>query len=135
MLKLKGTLHMMISLMLISTNCQLIVPHVPIMGFVFSITITSLADYQGLLTTWYCAQLLPVSGKNVSWRKFWVGGAALCVCLNIQKGEHAPVVEADDGPHPGTRPVPGRRLDVLHPRVVEGEARLHQPVLRQTNKK
>ena len=52
MLKLKGTLHMMISLMLISTNCQLIVPHVPIMGFVFSITITSLADYQGLLTTW-----------------------------------------------------------------------------------
>ena len=40
MLKLKGTLHMTISLMLISTSCQLMVPQVPTMGFVFCITIT-----------------------------------------------------------------------------------------------
>ena len=39
---MKGTLHMMMSLMLISTNCQEIVPQVPTKGLVFCMTITSL---------------------------------------------------------------------------------------------
>ena len=42
MLKLKGTLHMMMSLMLISTNCQEMVPQEPTKGFVFCMTMTSL---------------------------------------------------------------------------------------------
>ena len=78
---------------------------------------------------------LPVSWKYVSRRKSCVGGAALSVGLNVQQGEHAPVVEADDGPDPGPRPVPGRGLDVLHPGLVQGESRLHQPVLLQSDGK
>ena len=40
-LKLKGTLHMMMSRMLISTSFQEMKPQVPTMGLVFCITITS----------------------------------------------------------------------------------------------
>ena len=130
---------MMMSLILISTNCQLMVPQVPIMGLVFSITITSLGEYQGLLIMVLAQSVrrgkLPVSWKYVSRRKCCVGGATLSVGLHIQQGEHAPVVEADDGPDPGPRPVPGRGLDVLHPRLVQGQSSLHQPVLLQSNSK
>ena len=60
------------SLMLISTNCQLMVPQVPIMGLVFSITITSLGKCEGLfdsliLLSATCIREIRFSEETLSW--------------------------------------------------------------------
>ena len=58
---------------------------------------------------------VPVTGEDIPGRKLLVSAAALSVGLHVEHGEHAPVGQVDDAPHPGpgARPGPGHNPTVI----------------------